>query len=81
MQSNRVRPVRRPRREHARQRMVWIAARMYLQHVAPGPVQLGQHDDVIAFRQAIDRVRRKAKHFQPHVRVALESLFQTSAVE
>ena len=74
MQSHRVGAIRRPRREHAGQGRVEAPARVYLQHVAPGRVQPGEHNQLVARRDADKPLRNPSCELQPGFGSALVSL-------
>jgi len=75
MQANRVRPVRRSRRKHTRQRTARVRTRMNLQYVAFGLMQPGQDNQLVANPNPVKALRREWTHFQPRVRRALRALF------
>ena len=57
MEPERVRPIGRPRREHARQRSARVVARVDLQDVSLRLVQPGHDDQLVAHADAVQRVR------------------------
>src|SRR5262245_158372 len=76
MKSHWIGPVRRSRCEHPRQRTAGIRTRMDLHHVAPGAVQPGHHDKVVAGCKPVQRRGREWKDFEPGIGGALPTLLR-----
>lgn len=65
--AQRVRPVGRPGGEHAMEGPAGVSARMHLSDVAVGEMQPGDHDDVVADLQTVERRSHVRVEHQPAV--------------
>jgi hypothetical protein len=74
METQRVRPVRRSRRKHARQAPSLVTSRVDLADVPPSPMQPGDDEEPIAHREAAERPRGPRVHVQPGVGRPFRSL-------
>src|SRR5690348_17806193 len=55
--------------------MALVAARVNLKYVAPGLMQPGHNDDLVAGREPVESGDRECRYVKPGVRGALRTLF------
>jgi hypothetical protein len=74
VQPDRVRPVLRAGAEHASLGVPRVVARVHREHVAPRPVQPGQHEDLGAGGEVADAFGHAGVEHQPRLRRSFEPL-------
>lgn len=75
MQAERIRPVRRTRREHTRQRQLRMRSRMNLKNIPFPLMQPGNDDDFIPCREPLDPRHRERFDVQPNIGAPSEPCF------